>query len=176
LPIDFIQLQRGFHPLICQRPAAHRDSRGRKPPLAGKLNHPHIVSIYDAATDDDMSYVVMEHVAGGTLEQFVAAIRAHNQKANIVVAQEAGGVRLRAIELRDAGIDQALEAACAVAAAGTEVRVREHKGHGEPVYSHHHGMRVYLRNLLRKRFISLVMLSLRSASLRICRLVSSAII
>jgi len=40
--------------------------------LAGKLNHPHIVSIYDAATDDDMSYVVMEHVAGGTLEQFCA--------------------------------------------------------------------------------------------------------
>lgn len=73
--------------------------------------------------------------AGGTMAQFVAAIRDSVAKANIVVAPEASGVRLPAIELRDAGLDQALEAACAVASAEFEVRVREHKGHGEPVYS-----------------------------------------
>ncbi|MBL8486722.1 MAG: protein kinase [Rhodocyclaceae bacterium] len=38
--------------------------------LAGKLVHPHIVQIYDAVVDDNVSYVVMEYVPGGTLEQF----------------------------------------------------------------------------------------------------------
>ena len=38
--------------------------------LAGKLNHPHIVQIYDAAADADPSYIVMEYVAGGTLEPY----------------------------------------------------------------------------------------------------------
>jgi len=38
--------------------------------LAGRLNHPHIVAIYDAASDDEMSYLVMERVDGGTLDQY----------------------------------------------------------------------------------------------------------
>ena len=38
--------------------------------LAGKLMHPHIVQIYDAVVDEEQSYIVMEYVAGGTLEQF----------------------------------------------------------------------------------------------------------
>jgi serine/threonine protein kinase len=38
--------------------------------LAGKLNHPHIVQIYDAVVEDDYSYIVMEFVEGGTLEKF----------------------------------------------------------------------------------------------------------
>ena len=38
--------------------------------LAGKLNHPHIVQIYDAVVGDDLSYIVMEYVPGGTLERF----------------------------------------------------------------------------------------------------------
>ena len=38
--------------------------------LAGKLLHPHIVQIYDAVVDDKMNYIVMEYVAGGTLERF----------------------------------------------------------------------------------------------------------
>ncbi len=37
--------------------------------LAGKLSHPHIVSIYDALISDDVSYIVMEYVSGGTLEK-----------------------------------------------------------------------------------------------------------
>lgn len=38
--------------------------------LAGKLNHPHIVQIYDAVISDKESYIVMEYVAGGTLEPY----------------------------------------------------------------------------------------------------------
>ncbi len=38
--------------------------------LAGKMQHPHIVSIYDAVVEEEMSYIVMEYVEGGTLEKF----------------------------------------------------------------------------------------------------------
>jgi serine/threonine protein kinase len=42
--------------------------------LAGKLMHPHIVQIFDAVMaeegSDEQSYIVMEYVPGGTLEQF----------------------------------------------------------------------------------------------------------
>ena len=38
--------------------------------LAGKLSHPHIVSIFDAVVDEDFSYLVMEYVDGQTLEKF----------------------------------------------------------------------------------------------------------
>lgn len=38
--------------------------------LAGKLNHPHIVQIFDAVVGDDLSYIVMEYVPGGTLERY----------------------------------------------------------------------------------------------------------
>jgi len=36
--------------------------------LAGKLNHPHIVDIYDAVVEPRRSYLVMEYVPGETLE------------------------------------------------------------------------------------------------------------
>ena len=38
--------------------------------LAGKLLHPHIVEIYDAAADAEHAYIVMEYVDGGTLQRF----------------------------------------------------------------------------------------------------------
>jgi serine/threonine protein kinase len=38
--------------------------------LAGKLQHPHVVQIHDAAVTENMSYIVMEYVNGGTLERF----------------------------------------------------------------------------------------------------------
>ena len=38
--------------------------------LVGKLQHPHIVQIYDAVVAEDLCYIVMEYVAGGTLENF----------------------------------------------------------------------------------------------------------
>ena len=40
--------------------------------LAGKLSHPHIAQIYDAVVGDQLSYIVMEYVPGGTLEAFCA--------------------------------------------------------------------------------------------------------
>jgi serine/threonine protein kinase len=45
--------------------------------LAGKLNHPHIVEIYDAVVEPDHSYLVMEYVPGTTLE-------AHASVANLL--------------------------------------------------------------------------------------------
>jgi len=38
--------------------------------LVGKLDHPHIVQIYDAVVAETLSYIVMEYVQGGTLEDF----------------------------------------------------------------------------------------------------------
>lgn len=39
--------------------------------LAGKLVHPHIVTTYDAVIQEDVSYIVMEYVSGGTLKQHI---------------------------------------------------------------------------------------------------------
>ena len=47
--------------------------------LVGRLTHPHIVEIYDADSEDQLSYVVMEYVPGGTLE-------AHTDVANLLPA------------------------------------------------------------------------------------------
>jgi serine/threonine protein kinase len=41
--------------------------------LVGKLLHPHIVTLFDAAVERDYSYIVMEYVPGGTLAQFTVA-------------------------------------------------------------------------------------------------------
>lgn len=38
--------------------------------LAGKMAHPYIASINDAVITDDASYLVMEHVGGGTLKRY----------------------------------------------------------------------------------------------------------
>lgn len=38
--------------------------------LVGKLNHPHIVQIFDAVVAENACYIVMEYVPGGTLEAF----------------------------------------------------------------------------------------------------------
>jgi eukaryotic-like serine/threonine-protein kinase len=38
--------------------------------LAGKLDHPSIVQIFEAVLADEQSYIVMEYVPGGTLEAF----------------------------------------------------------------------------------------------------------
>ncbi len=37
--------------------------------LVGKLNHPHIVQIFDAVVTEKLCYIVMEYVPDGTLEQ-----------------------------------------------------------------------------------------------------------
>jgi len=40
--------------------------------LVGKLSHPHIVQIFDAVVEEDLCYIVMEYVPGGTLEDYCA--------------------------------------------------------------------------------------------------------
>ena len=59
--------------------ASHKDAASAKvahhlflteASLAGRLVHPHIVEIYDAAVDDNYAYIVMEFVGGGTLQRF----------------------------------------------------------------------------------------------------------
>ena len=48
----------------------HRGAFLTEAALVGKLEHPHIVSLLDAAVEDEFSYVVMDYVAGGTLAQY----------------------------------------------------------------------------------------------------------
>ncbi len=43
--------------------------------LVGKLTHPHIVQMLDAAVTDELSYIVMEYVSGGSLEPYAQADR-----------------------------------------------------------------------------------------------------
>ena len=38
--------------------------------LIGKLSHPHIVQIFDAVVAENLCYIVMEYVSGGTLETY----------------------------------------------------------------------------------------------------------
>ena len=38
--------------------------------LVGKLFHPHILAIYDAVSEQELSYIVMEYVDGNTLEHY----------------------------------------------------------------------------------------------------------
>ena len=40
---------------------------------AGRLNHPHIVTIFDAGQNDDLAYIAMERLYGMDLHEFMAA-------------------------------------------------------------------------------------------------------
>ena len=41
----------------------------REAKAIGSLNHPHICVLYDVGRQDDMPYIVMEHIEGETLEK-----------------------------------------------------------------------------------------------------------
>ena len=63
--------------VIRNQPAQDTDLRRRyrkvflnEAALVGKLFHPHILTIYDAVSDDNLSYIVMEYVNGQTLEHY----------------------------------------------------------------------------------------------------------
>ncbi len=49
---------------------AHKKLLQVEASLVGKLQHPHIVQMLDAVITDDLSYIVMEFVDGGSLEQY----------------------------------------------------------------------------------------------------------
>lgn len=46
---------------------------GREARLAGRCQHPNIVTVYDFVEHDDAPYIVMEHVDAGTLDQVTRA-------------------------------------------------------------------------------------------------------
>jgi hypothetical protein len=79
--------------------------------------------------------VVTMAFAGGTLAQFVAAVRAVEPNANIVMATRAAEALVPRMELRGAGLEQALESACMIAEGPVEVRVKDSGGAGQPVYT-----------------------------------------
>lgn len=79
--------------------------------------------------------VVTLEFPGGTMAAFVAAVRDHVPAANIVLSDSAARVGVPPIELRQAGLAQALEAACQVVDAPFEVRVKELRGDGQWVYA-----------------------------------------
>jgi serine/threonine protein kinase len=54
--------------------------------LAGKLSHPHIASILEAAVDENSGYIAMEYVPGGDLSQYTAAGNLLSVEAAIEIA------------------------------------------------------------------------------------------
>lgn len=72
---------------------------------------------------------------GGTMAAFVAEVRKVQPTANIVMATRAADAIVPPMELRGAGIEQALVCACTVAEGPVEVRVKDFAGGGRPVYT-----------------------------------------
>ncbi len=58
-PLHDTDMKRRFHRVFLNEAA-----------LVGKLFHPHILAIFDAVSEDDLSYIVMEYVDGKTLEYY----------------------------------------------------------------------------------------------------------
>lgn len=79
--------------------------------------------------------IVTMSFPGGTLSSFVDALRRAEPRCNIVVAEDAAGAELPAMELKSAGLDQVLESACAVAGSESRIGCSESRGSGEPVFA-----------------------------------------
>lgn len=73
--------------------------------------------------------------AGGTLAEFCAQLRHIEPRANIVVAPLAADAKLPPMDLRGAGLEQALEGACAIAESKALIRMKDFRGPGEPVFT-----------------------------------------
>lgn len=73
--------------------------------------------------------------SGGTMAELVAQIRRLEPKANIAVASEAATATLPPMELRSAGLEQTLEAACSLAVSDRRIRMMNFRGPGEPVFT-----------------------------------------
>jgi serine/threonine-protein kinase len=55
---------------------------------AGVLNHPNIVTIYDAGEDDGMFYIAMEFIQGTSLQQLLAENRALSPEETIQISRQ----------------------------------------------------------------------------------------
>lgn len=72
---------------------------------------------------------------GGTLADFCSQIRATEPRVNIVLAPLAANAKLPVMDLRGAGLEQALESACLVAESSALIRMQDFRGPGEPVFT-----------------------------------------
>lgn len=97
---------------------------------AGRLSHPHIVSLYDAVADDDICYVVMEHVPGGNLEP-------HCDPEHLLPLEQAVEIAFKcALALEHAHqlgvVHGNLKASNVLMRRGTDIKVSDFcSGHGE---------------------------------------------
>ena len=60
---------------LADAPARRRFQREAQ--MASSLNHPHIITVYDAGEFEDHQYLVTEFVDGGTLFEWATLKRAH---------------------------------------------------------------------------------------------------
>ncbi len=60
-----------LHPELARRPEVMRRF-DREARVAAGLSHPHIVAIHDVGRDEEMQYLVMEYVGGGSLRGLLA--------------------------------------------------------------------------------------------------------
>lgn len=101
------------------------------------LSLPVCLSAQEAETQREIPGFLTVSVVfqGGSMDAFVETLRKSQPRANIVLAVAARDALVPSMELKDAGIQQALEAACMAADAEAPVHVAEFKGNGEPVFS-----------------------------------------
>lgn len=108
-------------PAVAQEPVVAKDPGGQALPASR------------AAATPPVTVTLM--FAGGTLAEFCAQLRQLEPRANIVVAPLAADAKLPSMALRGAGLEQALEGACAVAESRALIRMKEFRGPGEPVFT-----------------------------------------
>ena len=67
---------------------AEREAR-----LAARLNHPHVVAVFDLVDEDDQQWLVMEYVEGSTLAELVRSNGAlHPDQAAQIIVQAAEAI------------------------------------------------------------------------------------
>lgn len=119
-------------PVVAQEPAA----AAPKPPVVPSTAPGAAPAPKQAAKPaaDDAASVTMAF-AGGTLAAFCDQLRSLEFRPNIVVAPLAAEAKLPAIQLRAAGLEEALAAACAVAVSDVPIGLKGFHGAGEPVFT-----------------------------------------
>ena len=123
-------------PVVAQEPAAAAPKPAMAPstaPGAAPLPKPAPKSVAKPAADDATSVTLA--FAGGTLAAFCDQLRSLEFRPNIVVAPLAAEAKLPAMSLRGAGIEEALSAACAIAASESQIFLKGFHGAGEPVFT-----------------------------------------
>lgn len=91
--------------------------------LAGKLVHPHIVTILDAAADEEASYVAMEYVPGGNLHRYTTASRLLPIQDVIQIGFKCCGALDYAF--REGVVHRDIKPANILVAGGTDVKVAD---------------------------------------------------